>query len=108
MEAASQIIAPGYNWENAKIFASGVSLSTWKRFLKGDPIDALVLKAFCQVLGLNWQNLIERSLNSSLSGTTQIPNIPLFFGRRYELATLTQAIEQKTRLIAITGMGGIG
>jgi hypothetical protein len=32
----------------------------------------------------------------------------LFFGRRYELATLTQLIEQGTRLIAITGMGGMG
>ncbi|MFS0513611.1 hypothetical protein ACEYW6_02655 [Nostoc sp. UIC 10607] len=108
LEEASQILEPGPDWENADVFAAGISLPTWKRFLKGNAIDASVFKAFCQVLSLNWQDLLERHLNSSLSGKTQIPNIPLFFGRRYELATLTQAIEQGTRLIAITGMGGIG
>jgi hypothetical protein len=103
LEAASQILKPSCDWENAEVFAAGVSLPTWKRFLKGDAIDASVFKAFCQVLGLNWQELVERLPDSS-----QIPNIPLFFGRRYELATLIQAIEQGTRLIAITGIGGIG
>jgi hypothetical protein len=32
----------------------------------------------------------------------------LFFGRGYELATLTKAVEEGTRLLAITGLGGIG
>ncbi|MHC5598587.1 MAG: ATP-binding protein [Nostoc sp.] len=108
LEEASQILESGRDWEYADVFAAGISLPTWKRFLKGNAIDASVFKAFCQVLSLNWQDLLERPLNSSLSGTTQLPNIPLFFGRGYELATLTQAIEQGTRLIAITGMGGIG
>ncbi|MCC5664359.1 ATP-binding protein [Nostoc sp. CHAB 5784] len=108
LEEASQILEPARDWENAEVFAAGISLPTWKRFLQGNAIDASVFKAFCQVLSLNWQDLLERTLNLSLSGKTQIPNIPLFFGRRYELATLTQAIEQGTRLIAITGMGGIG
>ncbi|MFM6037895.1 MAG: hypothetical protein ACKO2Z_02760 [Sphaerospermopsis kisseleviana] len=108
LEQTSQIIEPNCNWENAEVFAAGVSLATWKRFLKGDAIDASVFKAFCQVLGLNWQDLVERPLNSSIANTTQIPYIPLFFGRRYELATLSQAIEQRTPLIVITGIGGIG
>jgi DNA-binding Xre family transcriptional regulator len=108
LEQASQILEPGRDWENEEVFAAGISLTTWKRFLKGNAIDASVFKAFCEVLSLNWQDLLERPLNSSLSGTTQVPNIPLFFGRRYELAILTQAIEQGTRLIAITGMGGMG
>gem|GEM_PF-2217879 len=51
---------------------------------------------------------MERPSNSFIIETTQIPNIPLFFGRRYELTTLSQAIEQGTRLIAITGIGGMG
>ncbi|OBQ08105.1 MAG: AAA family ATPase [Anabaena sp. LE011-02] len=108
LEAASQILEPTRNWENAEVFANGVSLPTWKRFLKGDAIDASVFKAFCQILGLNWQDVLARSLDLSVSSTTQIPNIPLFFGRGYELLTLTQAIEQKIPLIVITGMGGIG
>jgi DNA-binding Xre family transcriptional regulator len=108
LEVTSQIIAPGQDWENAEVFAEGVSLSTWKRFLKGDAIDALVLKAFCQVLSCNWQELIERPSQLPLFHTSQISNISLFFGRRYELATLNQAIEQGKHLIAITGIGGIG
>ncbi|BAZ33480.1 hypothetical protein NIES4074_59940 (plasmid) [Cylindrospermum sp. NIES-4074] len=108
LEAASQILEPGRNWENAEVFANGVSLATWKRFLKGDAIDASVFKAFCQILGLNWQDLLARSLDLFVSNTTQVPNIPLFFGRGYELLTLTQAIEQKIPLIVITGIGGIG
>lgn len=108
LEATSQILEPECNWENAEFLPAGISLSTWRRFLKGDAIDASVFKAFCQVLNLNWQDWVERPVNLTLSGATQIPNIPLFFGRRYELATLTQIIERGTRLIAITGMGGIG
>ncbi|QLE55546.1 ATP-binding protein [Nostoc sp. TCL26-01] len=108
LEAASQIIEPELNWENAEVFAAGVSLPTWKRFLRGDGIDASVFKAFCQVLDLNWSEVIERTFNSPLASTTQIPHIPLFFGRGYELATLTQAVEGGTRLVAITGIGGIG
>lgn len=108
LEQASQILEPGRNWENAEAFAAGVSLPTWKRFLKGDPIDTSVFQVFCQVLGLNWQDLVERLLNSSIPSKNQIPNIPLFFGRREELLKLSQAIEGGTSLIAITGMGGIG
>jgi hypothetical protein len=109
LEAASSIIEPGRDWENTEIFTSGVSLPTWKRFLKGDGIDASVFKVFCQILGLNWQDVVERPLNSSLSvGTCEIPNIPLFFGRSTELATLTQKIAEGASLVAITGMGGIG
>jgi hypothetical protein len=109
LEVASTIIEPGRNWEDTEFFTSGVSLPTWKRFLKGDGIDASVFKVFCQILGLNWQDVVERPLNSSLSvGTCEIPNIPLFFGRSAELATLTQKIAGGISLVAITGIGGIG
>ncbi|MFM7407086.1 MAG: helix-turn-helix domain-containing protein [Cuspidothrix sp.] len=94
------MVAPGQDWENVEFFAEGVSLSTWKGFLRGDSIDASVLKAFCQVLSCNWQDLIERPSQLPLFYTSQIPNISLFFGRGYELAMLTQAIEQGKRLIA--------
>ncbi|MCU0526496.1 MAG: NB-ARC domain-containing protein [Elainella sp. Prado103] len=58
--AASQILEPEINWQldrlsKQSIFANGVSLSTWKRFLQGKPIRAEVFQAFCQVLQLDWQ-----------------------------------------------------
>ncbi|AFY42517.1 ATP-binding protein [Nostoc sp. PCC 7107] len=108
LEAVSQILKPECSWENAEVFVAGVSLPTWKRFLRGDGIDASVFKAFCQVLGLNWQELIDRPFKSPSSSTTQIPDIPLFFGRDYELATLIKSVEDGTRLLVITGIGGIG
>jgi hypothetical protein len=110
LEQASQVLEPGRDCENAEVYAPGVSLSTWKRFLKGDAIEASVFKAFCQVLGLNWQEVVERDKPSitRLHAPDPIPIIPLFFGRHYELTTLSQAIEQGKRLIAITGIGGIG
>jgi len=41
------------------IFASGVSLSTWKRFLAGKKsINTRAFKAFCQVLELNWEDVV--------------------------------------------------
>jgi hypothetical protein len=66
LEAASQILEPNCSWENAEVFAIGVSLPTWKRFLKGNRIDANVFKAFCQVLGLNWQDVVEPEISKLL------------------------------------------
>jgi hypothetical protein len=106
LEAASEVLEPGRNWENLGFFAAGVSLSTWKRFLNGEPINTSAFKAFCQVLGLNWQELQE--LVESNPKLHIVPEIPLFFGRGYELAILTKAVEEKTRLLVITGIGGIG
>ena len=56
---ASQVLEPETNWHSPdyveqSIFASGVSLSTWKRFLRGQPVQTEVFKAFCQVLGVDW------------------------------------------------------
>lgn len=58
--AASQVLEPQINWQigslsRQSIFAHGVSLSTWKRFLQGKPIRAEVFQSFCQVLELDWQ-----------------------------------------------------
>lgn len=67
LREASKIVDPHTNWEAesyaaGRIFAAGVSLATWKRFLYGqDPIDTNVFRAFCQVLELNWEEVVDRS-----------------------------------------------
>ncbi|MDH6086553.1 ATP-binding protein [Umezakia ovalisporum] len=106
LEAASKIIAPEQDWENSDFFASGVSLPTWKRFLSGGAINAPVFKVFCQVLNCHWEDLIDPP--APKPDIKEIPDIPLFFGRRYELEILGAAIEQKKPLIVITGIGGMG
>ena len=64
---ASQVLEPETNWQapdyvEQSIFASGVSLSTWKRFLRGQPVQTEVFKAFCQVLEVDWRAVTQFQL----------------------------------------------
>lgn len=58
---ASRVIEPNVDWEANGYFADGVSFSTFKRFLYGTkPILAVTFQAFCQVLGLDWEEIVEQ------------------------------------------------
>lgn len=66
---ASQVLEPETDWQasiyvDQHIFAPGVSLSTWRRFVRGQPVNTEVFKAFCQILGVAWEALIEFNPNS--------------------------------------------
>jgi WD40 repeat protein len=138
--AASQVLDQSTDWASAAfaekgIFAAGVSLSTWKRFLRGEPINTKAFKAFCQVLELDWEVVIDqqheeiegkpvtRLLQSDQtpawtetvhsSSLTQdwgdAPDVPMFFGRTNEMHTLEQWIlDDRCRLVGILGIGGAG
>ncbi|MFN6565302.1 MAG: AAA-like domain-containing protein [Nostoc sp. ChiSLP01] len=57
---ASKVLEPNNPWTmESRFFAEGISLATWKRFLQGEAIRVEPFKAFCQVLGLNWQEICE-------------------------------------------------
>ncbi|HEY9652682.1 MAG TPA: NB-ARC domain-containing protein [Coleofasciculaceae cyanobacterium] len=110
---ASQILEPQKNWCSGSPYANGVSEGTWKRFLAGrQPINANVFKAYCTVLGLNWEDIVDRR---SLAPTNtrqdweEAIDISTFYGRTAELAQLEQwIVEERCRLVALLGMGGIG
>lgn len=131
--AASQIINPMIDWASDRyagnrVFAEGISRSTWKRFLNGKTsINANVFKVFCQVLELDWQTVIEApatiTLDSLHIDLGDAPDLPSFYGRIEELARLKQWIlgdgnqiphqgnreaASLCRLVAVLGMGGIG
>jgi WD40 repeat protein/transcriptional regulator with XRE-family HTH domain len=58
IESASEIL--GVSWQEQGVLAVGISEGTWKRFLAGKhPINAEAFKAYCQVLGLNWEEIAE-------------------------------------------------
>ena len=108
---ASNILQPGIDWSRAEKFA--VSIGTWKQFLRGQGIRPLSYKAFCQVLGVDWQETIAtvaqtvKSCNKCAWG--EIPDSSMLVGRSAEMATLRQWIEiDRVRLIPILGMGGVG
>ncbi len=55
---ASKILYPEQDWQPG-CYAPGCSESSFKRFLAGKLIRPAVFKAFCQVLELNWEEVVE-------------------------------------------------
>ncbi len=108
---ASKILKPTMNWERDEKLA--VSIGSWKRFLHGKPIKPAAFKAFCQVLGLNWQEAVG-SMPLTRAGTAnydwgEAPDPSIMVGRSVEVATLKQWIVcDRVRLVSILGVGGIG
>jgi WD40 repeat protein len=107
--------------------AEYVSSATWGRFLGcKESIKAVNFKAFCDLLGLNFEEIADLPTNEILPtkenpATTHIsdnhqdwgdaPNFlaTSFYGRGEEISTLEKwIIEDRCRLIAILGIGGIG
>ncbi|MBD2121480.1 eIF2A-related protein [Trichocoleus sp. FACHB-262] len=125
---ASQILDSATDWGSEayagqQIFAPGVSLSTWKRFLRGEAINAKIFKVFCQVLELPWQSVVEPEKTARVDAPAvppkvslscyqdwgEAPEVPVFFGRSQELSTLEQwVLGDRCRLVAILGIGGTG
>jgi WD40 repeat protein/GTPase SAR1 family protein len=112
LEEASRLIDP--TWRVGSPYVYGVSYGTWASFLAGRAINANAFKAYCQVLGLDWEEIVDRSSIESLVPETQsdwdeAPEEDLFYGRDTELQTLTGWILQEhCHLVALLGMGGIG
>ncbi|BAY23906.1 WD-repeat protein [Calothrix sp. NIES-2100] len=126
IELASEVL--GVCWQEKGVLAVGISEGTWKRFLAGkQAINAEAFKAYCQVLGLNWQEVVERKdegkrmkdevndfHTSSLTlhpsqDWGEAPDVSIFYGRSEELETVKRWVMQENcRLITLLGMGGIG
>jgi len=61
VEASKELERNG-NWTEVGPYASGISLPTWRRFLAGKkPIKTDAFKTYCKVLGLNWEEVVDRS-----------------------------------------------
>ncbi len=89
------------SFKSQQAFATelGVSRDTVRKFLNGYNIDRNYFIDFCDILGLNWQEITDKS--------KEIDNPADFVGREkalIDLATLTQ----NHKLILIHGAGGIG
>lgn len=112
--AASHLLEPGRMWYSGGPYAYGISLGTWKRFLSGKAaINAHAFKAYCQVLGLDWEDVVDRqsscSENHSRQDWDEAIDGSQFYGRAEELAQLEHWVGgDRCRLIILSGMGGIG
>lgn len=110
---ASQILEPERDWSTGGPYAYGVSLGTWKRFLAGKvPISARTFQAYCQILGLQWDEVVERrgsNLAPSQQDWDEAIDVSTFYGRTTELQELEQwVVGDRCRLVVISGIAGIG
>ena len=117
VEDASNILKPEKDWINDPKLEVGVV--TWRRFLRGKPVKADNFKAFCQVLQLNWEEVVEREeikseKNKDKSSLTKhdwnaAPDVSIFYDRSRELTKLKQwLVNDKCCLVTILAMGGVG
>jgi DNA-binding transcriptional regulator GbsR (MarR family) len=112
---ASRILEPDKPWYTGGPYANGLSQGTWKRFLAGrQPISAHAFKAYCHVLGLNWEEIVDQgkttpSNSRSRQDWGETIDISIFYGRTGELKQLDQwIVKERCRIVALLGMGGIG
>lgn len=104
LEEASQVL--GTDWEEQGYLAEGISEGTWSRFLSGQRINAPAFKAYCKVLELNWEEVVNPLTAQDWDGA---PDVSVFYGRSEELHTLEQwIVRDGCRVVALLGMGGIG
>ncbi len=103
------------NWQEDAPYAIGISYGTWTRFLRGIPINTPAFKAFCAVLALSWEEIVNRTIVQKPIKADQrcswgeAPDVSIFYGRTEELTQLEQwIIKNRCRMVALLGMGGIG
>ncbi|WP_169220487.1 NB-ARC domain-containing protein [Brasilonema sp. UFV-L1] len=89
-------------WANA----AKASVATLKRFWQKKYIQAQFFLDICAAVGVDWQEIVDSFANEDWD---EAPDVPVFYGRTEELATLQQWIVQdRCRVVALLGMGGIG
>lgn len=100
-------------YQSQTVFAElvGLSRETVRDFLNGKSISASNFQLLCERLKLDWQEVSEQtdSAFNSFVDLNNFSDAPLFVGRLEELRILKDWItNSRCRLIAITGIGGIG
>ncbi|MEG4036384.1 ATP-binding protein [Microcoleus sp. S36b_A4] len=106
---ASQLL--DREWQPGEDYPKGISGVTWRRFLEGkNRIEALAFKAFCEALGLNWQEVVDTTSNNQLDQRAEktgfIENF--WVGRKAAIAHLSVKLRGDTRVLVLTGITGIG
>jgi tetratricopeptide (TPR) repeat protein len=88
---------------------------TWQRFIQGKPIHIDSFKACCELLGLNWQDVVGYGGREAIAEIpeTEIPESAAalrtdFVGRERAIAQLDQLVQSGAKAITILGEGGVG
>jgi hypothetical protein len=93
--------------EENHFYLKGISYQTWKRFNQGKPVNKPAFKAYCAILGLDWQEVVHSEFE--MIDLKEAPEIKAFYGRIEELKQLEQwIVTDNCRLVGIIAMGGMG
>ncbi|MBP0008884.1 MULTISPECIES: NB-ARC domain-containing protein [unclassified Roseofilum] len=107
---ATKILEP--NRKDGQPFAEGISEGTWKRFLAGKyPINANAFRAYCQVLSLNWEEVIDKTNPEDRTGIW-IPNLRCrrVWGREILTTEVLNYLKdpQQPLILSLNGTAGYG
>ena len=98
-------------------FAHGISYRTWSNFAsptRSVGINEQAFKAYCHILGLNWQEIAEKPPKKSAIFSDIRQNLPgkdgNFIGREQEIERLLTLLsfDSNHSRISIEGCGGVG
>ncbi|MCC3418346.1 MAG: hypothetical protein JGK24_03675 [Microcoleus sp. PH2017_29_MFU_D_A] len=80
---ASKILEPKKIWQEGGPYADGCSEGNWKRFLYGTgAVNTEVFKALCRVLGVSWEEIVDRAVVAQDFAVEQSPDKSQEVGRR--------------------------
>jgi len=85
--------------------------ATLKRFWRQVPIQKETFTQICEVVGVNWEEVLDKILSPGTARTDweEPIDVSVFYGRTKELADLERLIlSDRSRLVVLSGMGGIG
>lgn len=99
------------DWQPGNAYPKGISGSTWRRFLEGkERIDIIAFKAFCQVIGVNWDEVVDPDSNIQLRQRAEKSSFieNFWVGRESLIAELSVKLREDCRVLVLTGITGIG
>ena len=106
------------SFPSQKAFATevGMSRATASKFLNGKPVDYLNFVEISEKLGLDWQAIAyledgesQQPVSIKRQDWGEAPDVSVCYGRTEELNELKKwIIEDRCRLVALLGFGGIG
>lgn len=109
----SEILEPNRQWpqedaDGGPLYA--FSLPTWQRFLSGKPVSAPLVKAACEVLQLNWRDLVEVESSKELQRQQQELDAAQqgYIARTDTTDLLLADLQADCRILLLTGLTGIG
>lgn len=96
---ASKVLEPKKIWQEGGPYADGCSEGNWKRFLYGTAaVNTEVFKAFCRVLGVSWEEIVDRAVVAQDFAVEHSPEKSQEVCRRMRLVEQIDSLNRLSRV----------